>query len=84
MEHVAELGIRKGDPIVPICPFTIFADEKLYMAKAFDNRAGCLVAVETLKSITGCKSSKCGIQRSDCAGGSRYSRSANERDNDTA
>src|SRR6266508_3876511 len=34
-------GIRPGDPVVPICPFTVMKNEKLLMAKAWDNRFGC-------------------------------------------
>jgi putative aminopeptidase FrvX len=52
-EHAKEMGIRPGDPIVPICPFTVMANEKMYMAKAFDNRAGCAVAIEVLKNLQG-------------------------------
>lgn len=34
-------GVRPGDPVVPICPFTPMHNEKLLMAKAWDNRLGC-------------------------------------------
>lgn len=51
--HAKEIGIRLGDPIVPICPFTVMTNEKMYMGKALDNRAGCLVAVEVLKELQG-------------------------------
>jgi putative aminopeptidase FrvX len=45
------LGIRPGDPVVPDFPFTILSGGKTYMGKAWDNRAGCLVVIETLKKL---------------------------------
>lgn len=52
-EQAKELGIRPGDPIVPICPFTVMANDQMYMGKAFDNRGGCLAAIELVKSLQG-------------------------------
>ncbi len=52
-EHAKELGVRPGDAIVPICPFTVMANERMYMGKAFDNRGGCLTAVELLRRLHG-------------------------------
>ena len=37
-----DLGICPGDPIVPICPFTVLGTGKTYLAKAFDDRVGVL------------------------------------------
>ncbi|MCS1350501.1 M42 family metallopeptidase [Mechercharimyces sp. CAU 1602] len=50
-EQVEEWGIHIGDPIVPICPFEILADEDTLLGKAFDNRAGCYLALESLKEL---------------------------------
>ncbi|HUP27887.1 MAG TPA: peptidase M28, partial [Chloroflexia bacterium] len=50
-EEAMEVGVRPGDPVIPICPFTVMANEKMLLAKAWDNRFGCAVAVETLKQI---------------------------------
>ena len=50
-QEVAEMGIRPGDQIVPICPFTPMANEKKILAKAWDNRYGCGLAIELLKEI---------------------------------
>lgn len=47
------LGVLPGDPVVPICPFTPMANGKLLMAKAWDNRAGCAVAVRVLHELKG-------------------------------
>lgn len=50
-QEVADMGIRPGDQIVPICPFTPMANEKKILAKAWDNRYGCGLAVELLKEV---------------------------------
>jgi putative aminopeptidase FrvX len=49
--EIKELGIRPGDPIVPICPFTVLGTGKAYLAKAFDDRAGCALFIEVIKSL---------------------------------
>jgi len=51
--EVEEFGIRPGDPVVPVCPFTIMKNEKLLMAKAWDDRFGCAVAIEVLRRLQG-------------------------------
>jgi putative aminopeptidase FrvX len=48
-----KIGIRPGQQVVPICPFTPMANEKKIMAKAWDNRYGCGLAVELLKEVQG-------------------------------
>lgn len=50
-DEAVALGIRLGDPIVPISPFTIMGNPKSYLAKAFDNRVGCALAVEALRTL---------------------------------
>ncbi|WP_028399771.1 M42 family metallopeptidase [Ectobacillus panaciterrae] len=50
-DHALELGVKPGHQIVPICPFTPMANEKKIMAKAWDNRYGCGLAVELLKEL---------------------------------
>ncbi|MDR7073828.1 M42 family metallopeptidase [Fictibacillus barbaricus] len=45
------LGIRPGQQIVPICPFTPMANPKKIMAKAWDNRYGVGLAIELLKEL---------------------------------
>lgn len=50
-ESVLNMGIKQGQQIVPICPFTPMADEKKILAKAWDNRYGCGLAIELLKEI---------------------------------
>ena len=44
-------GIKPGQPIVPICPFTPMANSKKILAKAWDNRYGCGLAIELLEEL---------------------------------
>lgn len=46
-----EIGVTPGDTIVPICPFTPMANEKKILAKAWDNRYGCGLAIELMKEV---------------------------------
>lgn len=48
---VKKLGIRVGDPIIPVSSFEILGNKKAYMAKAFDNRAACGVVVEVINRL---------------------------------
>ncbi|MBN8236976.1 M42 family metallopeptidase [Halobacillus kuroshimensis] len=52
-EDAGEIGIKPGQPIVPICPFTPMANEKKILAKAWDNRYGCGLSIELLKELQG-------------------------------
>lgn len=47
------IGIRPGQMIVPVCPFTPLANPKKIMAKAWDNRYGCGLSIELLKELQG-------------------------------
>jgi endoglucanase len=46
-----DLGVRIGDVIVPWSPFTVMNNEKMYVAKAFDNRIGCAIAIQVMKML---------------------------------
>jgi putative aminopeptidase FrvX len=46
------LGIRAGDPIVPEAGFTVMSNERLYLAKALDNRMGCALVVDALRRLS--------------------------------
>lgn len=48
-----KLDIQPGDPIVPDSAFTTMANPNLLLAKAWDNRLGCLLAAETVKRLDG-------------------------------
>ncbi|HLR10278.1 MAG TPA: M42 family metallopeptidase [Sporosarcina sp.] len=52
-EDAKEIGIRPGQQIVPICPFTPMANEKKILAKSWDNRYGCGLSIELLKELYG-------------------------------
>lgn len=46
-----KLGIKPGDPIIPDSQFTILGNKKMYMSKAFDNRAACGAVIEILRKF---------------------------------
>src|SRR5690625_1919555 len=48
---VEKIGVKPGQPIVPICPFTPMANDKKILAKAWDNRYGCGLSIELLKEL---------------------------------
>ncbi|WP_264738799.1 M42 family metallopeptidase [Cytobacillus firmus] len=50
-EDAKIIGIKPGQQILPICPFTPMANEKKILAKAWDNRYGCGLAVELLEEV---------------------------------
>jgi endoglucanase len=50
-EDVKEMGIKPGDPIVPVGPFTRMKSGKMLMGKAMDDRVGCAVFVEVIKRL---------------------------------
>lgn len=50
---VKELKIRPGDSIIPDSPFTIMANPRMYMAKAWDNRIGCAAVIDVIKNFAG-------------------------------
>ncbi|WP_445489404.1 M42 family metallopeptidase [Niallia sp. 03133] len=52
-EDALTIGIKPGQAILPICPFTPLANKKKIMAKAWDNRYGCGLAIELLKEMKG-------------------------------
>ena len=52
-EDAMNLGVRPGQSIIPVCPFTPMANPKKIMAKAWDNRYGCGLAIELLKELHG-------------------------------
>ncbi len=52
-EEALEFGIKPGDSVVPYFEFTPMKNEKLLLAKAWDNRIGCAIAIEALKQLKG-------------------------------
>jgi len=52
-EEAVQAGVRPGDPVIPHCDFTVMANPKILMNKAWDNRAGCAAAILTLQYLQG-------------------------------
>ncbi len=50
-EDAEKMGIRPGQPIVPVTPFKVMSNPKKLMAKAWDNRYGCAMSIDLLKSL---------------------------------
>jgi putative aminopeptidase FrvX len=50
-EDAERLGVKPGLQIVPVCPFTPMANDKKVLAKAWDNRYGCGLAIELMKEL---------------------------------
>jgi putative aminopeptidase FrvX len=50
-EDALKIGIKPGQQIVPVCPFTPMANSKKILAKAWDNRYGCGLAIELLQEL---------------------------------
>nr|WP_047150665.1 M42 family metallopeptidase [Aneurinibacillus tyrosinisolvens] len=50
-QEAEEFGVRPGDTVVPICPFTVMNNPKFMMAKAWDNRVGIAMAIQTLQQL---------------------------------
>jgi putative aminopeptidase FrvX len=50
-DDAKKIGIKPGQQIVPTCPFTPMANPKKILAKAWDNRYGCGLAIELLKEL---------------------------------
>lgn len=50
-EQAQEWGIRPGDMAVPYFDFTVMNNEKMLLAKAWDNRIGCAIAIDVLKNL---------------------------------
>ncbi|MFC4022584.1 M42 family metallopeptidase [Oceanobacillus longus] len=52
-EEVEEFGVKPGDSVVPYFEFTPMKNEKLLLAKAWDNRIGLAIAIEVFKQLKG-------------------------------
>ncbi|MBD1380067.1 M42 family metallopeptidase [Metabacillus arenae] len=50
-EEVLAWGVKPGDQIVPYFEFTVLNNEKMLLAKAWDNRIGCAIAIDVLKRL---------------------------------
>lgn len=52
-EEAKEWGVTPGDMVTPYFEFTVMNNDKLLMAKAWDNRIGCAIAIDVLKGLKG-------------------------------
>ena len=52
-EEVLSWGILPGDMITPYFEFNVMKNEKYLLAKAWDNRIGCAIAIDVLKALKG-------------------------------
>ena len=50
-EEASKWGVRPGDMIVPYFEFTVMNNEKMLLAKAWDNRIGCAIAIDVLRQL---------------------------------
>lgn len=50
-DDVKEWGIRPGDMITPYFEFNVLKNNKLLLAKAWDNRIGCAIAIDVLRAL---------------------------------
>ena len=50
-EEAEEAGVKIGDPAVPWSPFSLIHGGKVAMGKAFDDRIGAFIMMETIRRI---------------------------------
>lgn len=50
-EVLSEMGIRLGDPIVPVSPFTPLARSGLFAGKAMDDRIGVALTIQLTREL---------------------------------
>src|SRR5699024_4241921 len=50
-EEASTYGVEPGESVVPYFEFTQLKNEKMLLAKAWDNRIGCAIAIEVLNQL---------------------------------
>lgn len=50
-DEVLSWGVLPGDMAVPYFDFTVMKNENFLLAKAWDNRIGCAIAIEVMKQL---------------------------------
>lgn len=50
-EEAMGWGVLPGDMVVPYFEFTVMNNEKYLLAKAWDNRIGCAIAIDVMKAL---------------------------------
>ncbi|MEW6025742.1 MAG: M42 family metallopeptidase [Planctomycetota bacterium] len=51
-KDAARIGVRPGDPIIPVAPFTQMANPDYLLAKAWDDRLGCALFIDVIKNLS--------------------------------
>jgi len=51
-EQVKKMGVRVGDPVVPVCPFEKLSSG-LLLAKAWDDRVGVALFMDVIRALSG-------------------------------
>ena len=49
--EVRALGVRPGDPAIPVSQFIVMANKRCYLTKAVDDRVGCALAAQILRRL---------------------------------
>jgi len=52
-DEAREAGVRLGDPVIPVSEFSVLANPKTYLSKAWDDRVGCALIVQALQALAG-------------------------------
>ena len=52
-DEVRAAGVRVGDPVIPASDFAILANPKTYLSKAWDDRVGCALFIQTIHELDG-------------------------------
>jgi len=50
-EEAEEMGVKIGDPVVPWSPFSLIREGRIAMGKAFDDRIGAFIIMESIRRI---------------------------------
>lgn len=50
-DEVLEWGVRPGDMVTPYFEFNVMKNDKYLLAKAWDNRIGCAIAIDVMKAL---------------------------------
>jgi putative aminopeptidase FrvX len=48
-DEAEDFGVDVGDPIATIMPFEVLSNPKMLLARAWDDRAGCYIALKVLQ-----------------------------------
>ncbi len=62
-EEVEQAGVRPGDPVIPQAGFAVLSGGKTYLSKAFDDRVGVALMIQTLEALktAGHPNTVCGV-----------------------